>query len=76
MTRRSGPSTRRLSVLVPALVLGLLLATGLHSRPSAASVSLVKVETAHTVDFESGVVWLLLLGSPSSSMETRTGSNW
>ncbi len=67
MTRRTGPLTRRFSVLAPALVLGLFLAAGLHSRPDAASVSLVKVETAHTVDFESGVVWLLLLGSDARS---------
>lgn len=51
--------------LSPALVLGLVLALvlGLHSRPEAAVLSLVKVETARSVDFDSGVVWLLFLGS-------------
>ena len=35
----------------------------MHSRPDHATFSLVEVETARTVDFDSGAVWLLLLGS-------------
>jgi len=54
---------RRTRWSAPVLVLGLLLAVGLHGRPDAASLSLVKVEPAQAVDFESGAVWLLFLGS-------------
>ena len=53
---------------MPVLALGLVLGLGLHSRPDA-SFSLVKVETARAVDFDSGAVWLLLLGSDAHADE-------
>jgi LCP family protein required for cell wall assembly len=52
---------------VVGLVVGLLLALGLHSRPDVATFSLVKIETAHSVDFDQEVVWLLLLGSDADA---------
>jgi len=53
---------RRAPGVVAVLVLALL-SFAFQSGPDNAPFSLVKVETARTVDFDSGPVWLLLLGS-------------
>ena len=55
---------RRAGWVVSTIVL-VLLSFAMHSRPDHATFSLVEVETARTVDFDSGAVWLLLLGSDS-----------
>ncbi len=60
---------RRAGWVVSAIVL-VLLSFAMHSRPDHATFSLVEVETARTVDFDSGAVWLLLLGS--DAREGRT----
>ncbi|HET6667500.1 MAG TPA: LCP family protein [Intrasporangium sp.] len=62
----TGLRPRRIAL---ALLLGLLVLATPDSGRQAATVSLVKVETAKAVDFGQDVVWFLVLGSDARGAE-------